>query len=336
MKQPFNFSVICPIVTIILLISCSKPESFEEEANLEMETFSIPQEQSATDNENEGGYSEVSTKSIWSYLKDDPDYSILTEAIEQIGYEQALDNPGSFTFFAPDNAAFNSYLNANNVSSVKNMNTTFLTSLLKMHMFSGEERMEYFPGTYFKTLSEEFVSRVNIDIFLQQKDGKLMINDQASVVQKNIKVGNGILNKTDAVIQPVSLKRLIELDPALAGLKSMLDAISADMGKELNDLEKDFTIFAPINESLENTETTQEETMSCLKYHILKDHIIRYEKFNTGQSLTTWEGSNLTVNHESQVYLIDEASNVAEIETANIAAWNGLIHIVDGVFELND
>ena len=101
-----------------------------------------------------------------------------------------------------------------------------------------------------------------------------------------------------------------------------------------------YTVFAPTNEAFaalpagtldtllkpENKATLQ----SILTYHVVAGSV--YAKDVKPGMVTTANGAKFTVSVDgSSIYLIDDKGNKAKIVTTDIAASNGVIHVINAV-----
>ncbi|OMP31015.1 fasciclin domain-containing protein [Mangrovimonas sp. DI 80] len=107
-----------------------------------------------------------------------------------------------------------------------------------------------------------------------------------------------------------------------------------------------FTVFAPTNDafsdllgSLDNfnslsdfdTEEERELLGTILQYHVIAGAAAMSSDLSDGQTITTLQGENITVNIDGGVSISDATSTEANVTTANVEATNGVIHIIDKV-----
>ena len=100
------------------------------------------------------------------------------------------------------------------------------------------------------------------------------------------------------------------------------------------------TVFAPTNEAfglllsgaIDNLlQDPFGQLTETLKYHVVPGEVMAAELVN-GQALMTVHGSELTEQVTGdQVTLVDAAGNSANVITGDVAASNGVIHIIDAV-----
>ena len=74
---------------------------------------------------------------IAGFVAANPDYSSLLSALERAGLVATLDGTADFTVFAPNNTAFEAFLNANGFASLNDVPLDVLTNLLLNHVEAG-------------------------------------------------------------------------------------------------------------------------------------------------------------------------------------------------------
>lgn len=120
-------------------------------------------------------------------------------------------------------------------------------------------------------------------------------------------------------------------NPQLSQLVQALEA--AGLTSALQDAGP-LTVFAPNNEafaSLDQADLTElltnpQQLGDILRYHVVEGAVTSSD-LEDGQTLTTLEGSDLTVSVDGSTVMVDGA----EVVEPDIEAGNGVIHIIDGV-----
>jgi uncharacterized surface protein with fasciclin (FAS1) repeats len=101
-----------------------------------------------------------------------------------------------------------------------------------------------------------------------------------------------------------------------------------------------FTVFAPTNEAFAALPAGTLDTLlkpenratlsSILTYHVVSGSV--YAKDVKAGSVTTVNGAKFTVSvNNGSVYLTDDKGSMAKIVTTDIAASNGVIHVINAV-----
>ncbi len=125
------------------------------------------------------------------------DHTTLVAAIKQAELVDALSNAGPFTVFAPTNEAF-AKLPAGTVESLmKPDKKADLQNILQYHVMTSSLK-----STFFKDgMAMGMVNGANITF--QVKDGKVMINNTATILA-SVPASNGTIHVIDAVLLPPS------------------------------------------------------------------------------------------------------------------------------------
>ncbi len=127
-----------------------------------------------------------------------PQLTTLVAAVQAAGLVDTLNGPGPFTIFAPVNSAF-AKLPAGTVESlVKPENKAKLTSILTLHVISGQKlsAADLVKGGSFKS-----VNGANVTV-KAGTGSTLMINGQAMTVLADVQVANGTVHLIDSVLLP--------------------------------------------------------------------------------------------------------------------------------------
>lgn len=102
-----------------------------------------------------------------------------------------------------------------------------------------------------------------------------------------------------------------------------------------------FTVFAPTNDAFaalpEGTldslllPENVEQLKSILTYHVVSGKVLAQD-LTDGQVITTVQGEKLTVSlMDGNAYLTDATGNKVMVETADVDADNGVVHVINGV-----
>lgn len=122
---------------------------------------------------------------------------------------------------------------------------------------------------------------------------------------------------------------------------------AADLAETLSG-DGPFTVFAPTNAAFEALPAGTVETLlkeenkdalsMVLTYHVVSGKVkagdlVKKIRQNDGEAtITTVEGTELTATiKDGDVVLEDKAGNMIKVVNTNIAASNGVIHVIDGV-----
>ena len=134
--------------------------------------------------------------SVVSHALNNPDFSILVQALVKANLTEALGQPGPFTVFAPTNAAFNALFATLGVSGINDLTAEALTPILLYHVVSGNVRSNQVSSGNVPTLKEG--SSLNIAV----TGTSVKINGSSNVVAVDVQGTNGVIHAIDAVLLP--------------------------------------------------------------------------------------------------------------------------------------
>jgi uncharacterized surface protein with fasciclin (FAS1) repeats len=138
-----------------------------------------------------------SAKDVVKVAAGSKDHTTLVAAVKQADLVNALSNAGPFTVFAPTNAAFEKLPKGTVEDLMKPENKEKLQDILQYHVYVGSLKTDMMQDG--QTLNQ--VNSGNISI--SKKDGKVMINNAATIVA-SIPASNGIIHVIDEVLIPPS------------------------------------------------------------------------------------------------------------------------------------
>jgi len=136
---------------------------------------------------------------------------------------------------------------------------------------------------------------------------------------------------------PAAPGTIVDIAAGSKDLTTLVAALKAgSLIDTLNSTYSTFTVFAPTNEAFANLPAgvltnlllpqNKEKLVDVLTYHVVKGKYLAGNLTN-GETLTTIEGKKVTVTLSAQGVQI----NKANVLTADVAACNGVVHIIGGV-----
>ena len=172
---------------ILVLISCNGPVKQDQSVTATAATEPKAGQSAVEDNE--------SMKDVVKVAIGSKDHTTLVAAVKQAELVDALSNAGPFTVFAPTNEAF-AKLPAGTVEGLmKPDKKAALQNILQYHVTTSALKTSFFKDGM-------TLGMVNGDnIKLQVKDGKVMINNTATIIA-SVPASNGIVLVIDAVLLP--------------------------------------------------------------------------------------------------------------------------------------
>lgn len=142
---------------------------------------------------------EATNKSILTYLKNNPSYSILVRALDTTKLSAVLNLYGTMTLFAPTDAAFKKYFDRKKISGLSQMNLDTLTKLLKYHVYARQyESGSFLSGSLPAPTVEGSYIRMDISKGLKN----VILNNSVKVDTLNIPATNGVIHSIDDVLEP--------------------------------------------------------------------------------------------------------------------------------------
>ena len=321
-------------------------------------------------NDDDNSLPPVNQSTIAELTTDTQNLSSLLAALQTadlndgIDLVNTLDNPeGTFTVFAPTNEAFQDlFSRLDGFESLNDFNTpetrALLATILTYHVVATTAfSTDLSDGQNVETVQGENIT-VAIDggIFIQ--DGTLTA---AEVVTPDIEATNGVVHIIDKVLLPPSLvaqlradgifqESIVELalqNEALSSLVAAIQAADGDLADVLSG-EGPFTVFAPTNDAFAAFlgDTPLSQVPTDVLQQILLNHVVsgRFasDDFTSGYINTL---STAGIGDRNLSLLVDVGDEIslngglasgigATVDTPNVNALNGIIHVIDGVLDL--
>lgn len=269
----------------------------------------------------------VLSEGIYQWLDASAQHNYITIAMDYLGLEDAFSAIGAGTVFAPTDAAFLTYADANDLSIIDIVyNPDFMDALLR-HSIGGsamtsEELLD--AGSVLADSGDElFISVLGESVFV----------NTAEVTNADNLTQNGLVHVVNEVIMPTYfLSDAIE-DAGLTLLDTLLTltGIMDELSVPAN-----YTVFAPTDSAitafLEAEELTLDELLldvdglsEGLLLHVVGD-LLGSSDLADGDLLVTLAGAPVLVE------VSDASVNVggATVIEADISADNGILHIMGG------
>jgi uncharacterized surface protein with fasciclin (FAS1) repeats len=305
---------------------------------------------------------------ITAYLETNADnYSTLLEILDITGFGPVLNAYGHYTFFAPDNNAFSEYLHAYGYTSVDEFDVSFLKTLVKYHLISNEIETSYLPNG---VLSDTTYTGDNL-VFAFGEGGlsNITINGKSQIIERDIQVANGFINRVNKVIDPVFLSVFDQLEAneensifsqALSetGLSDTLKQIYVPLGNEIN-VKTRFTVFCESDAVFHDAGIVSFEDLKArysnsdnlrdpenglnrfMGYHILPGtyFLNELDSFNyatlaDNKLINVKLTGDILLNSHSEQGLPGESFSRVIRDISNKAARNGVLHSIDKVLEI--
>merc|ERR1719384_204508 len=256
-------------------------------------------------------------KSIVEIVTDRDDLTTLSSALSTANLIDTLNGDGPFTVFGPTNDAFDAITVPTDI--------TTLTNILTYHVVDGDVlSTDLSNGLVVDTLNGDtitvFISEDGV--FFYDSNGRI-----SQVIDADLKGSNGVVHVVNSVLLPDGLLTdILSNIPFLSTLNAALIANGLD--QVLSAPDGNFTMFAPTNDAIDAF--TGNITSNVLLYHVLTDIYLSDDIPNKPTEVTTASGEILTVvKMDNEVFITDAVGRIAQVSVANVAAKNGVVHIID-------
>ena len=288
------------------------------------------------------------TNTIVDFVSNSPDYSILLEALQLSNgnLPDVLAGEGPFTVFAPNNAAFATFLSDNNFSALNDIPTDVLTQVLLNHVVSGNAVSSSLETGYsVNSLSTATPNENNMSLYINTTNG-VVINGVSTVTTADVSADNGTIHAVDAVIGLPTVVTFALADPNFSVLVTTLTRsdLTFDFVGTLSTpngtAPAPFTVFAPINAAfidlleelgVDSLDDIDEPTLKgTLEMHAVAGANVLAAGLSDGMTIGTL-GGNITANVTGGATLTDANDRVSDIIAVDVQASNGVIHAIDKV-----
>ena len=269
------------------------------------------------------------TKDIPTNASETGIHDSLVAALTQAGLVETLSGDGPFTVFAPTDQAFTDA--GIDLASFDNdeANAT-LVDILTYHVLNGAVD----SASVTDGLSVEALNGDNLDFAVV--NGTVLVND-ATVITADVVSSNGVIHVIDKVLLPPADE--LEDIPTVAsstGVHGVLvDAvIQAGLLATLSG-EGPYTVFAPTDQAFTDAgislsdfdgEEGAAALANVLAYHVTTGSVLSGD-LSDGQMVTMLNQQQVRIGVTSAGVLINDAT----VTLADVAASNGVIHVIDKV-----
>ena len=272
--------------------------------------------------------------SIYDWIDASSSHNYIKIAIDNSDLTGMFDALGAMTFFAPNDAAFIDFADANDITIYDILYSPDLSSILMDHLIS--ESLMY-AGDLLDSGSATAESGTELYVFADAS-GSALVNE-APILSTDIMTHNGLVHSIGGIIQPLNLLS----DVLQAQGLTLLDTLLTESGLNpaINFSGSEYTLFAPTDSAIISFMTENEATLEdllvdpdglteALLYHTTAG--IAYASDLTDGMQITMNSSpdeTTTVSFTGDSILINESMVIA----ADIEVFQGLIHIIDRVLE---
>ena len=255
----------------------------------------------------------------------------LVAALSHAGLVETLQGEGPFTVFAPTDAAFEAAgIDLSNFDNDE-ANAT-LTDILTYHVYAGSVAAADVTDGMVAAMVNGDDATFTVD------NGSVMIND-ANVTSADVLASNGIIHVIDKVLMPPVDEPVLEDIATVATNTGVHDSLVAALAHAglVATLQGDgpFTVFAPTDAAFEaagidlstyDNDEANATLTDILTYHVYAGSVAAAD-VTDGMVATMVNGDNATFTVDNGTVMVGDAT----VTTADVAASNGVIHVIDKV-----
>ena len=293
--------------------------------------------------------------SIAGIASRDANLSVLVKALTKTDLATTVAGSGSFTVFAPTNAAFAKInITAASIDALTPAQIPAFKQIVLNHVSAGaKSSTQLVDKAYIKTLATFSTTTNALSMFVDKTSG-VKLNGLATVTTANILATNGVIHVVDEVLVLPTIVSHAVANPALDTLQAVVtSAAGGAFGDQtailaaLNSATASapFTVFAPTNAAFTAATTgtgfavgaTPAQVSNVLKYHVVAGANVLAGSLTEGQVVTTALSQTFSVTLVGGAQITDKSTPTgavkAKIIITDIQASNGVVHAVDKVLQ---
>lgn len=255
-------------------------------------------------------------------------FTTLVAAVDAAGLTDTLNSKGSYTVFAPTDAAFKQLPDGTVETLLKTENKETLKGILLYHVVPG-----HFHATdVVKMPSLVTANGQRLDVAMSEKGATI---DGANIVITDIETSNGIIHVIDAVVLPSS-KTIPQTAKETGKFSTLLAAAEAAGLVKALSADGPITVFAPTDEAFAKLPAGTVETLlkpenkamlaEVLTYHVVPGRIYSDAALKAGTAKTL-NGATASINARKEGVFVNNSQVIA----ADLDTSNGVIHVIDSV-----
>lgn len=279
---------------------------------------------------------------ITGIAKSNSNFTILSQALVKAELTETLQGTaGTFTVFAPTDAAFTSFLKTTPYATINDVPKETLTQILLNHVVSGKVKSTDLVTGYLKTLAKSTTSGMNTMSMYVDLTSGVKINGVAKVTSADVIATNGVIHIIDAVI---NLPTIVTHATANVKFTSLVGALTkAGQPNFVSILSGagPFTVFAPTNDAFAafNIElapggvaaVSDSNLTKVLQYHVVNGNILA-ASLTEGQIVSTLQiPQTFKVQLAGGAKIKDVNNRISPIAATDVQCSNGVIHVINNV-----
>jgi uncharacterized surface protein with fasciclin (FAS1) repeats len=260
-------------------------------------------------------------------------FTKLVAAVQAADLVATLKGPGPFTVFAPTDAAFAKLPAGALDDLLKPENKAKLQSVLTYHVVPGKVlAADVVKLTKAKTVQGS-------DVTITVTGSTVKIND-ATVVMTDVLASNGVIHVIDAVLLPpapaAATKDIVDTAVAAGSFTKLVAAVqAADLVATLKG-PGPFTVFAPTDAAFAKLPAgalddllkpaNKAKLQAVLTYHVVAGKVLAADVVKLTKAKTV-QGADVAITVNGTNVKINDANVIM----TDVAASNGVIHVIDAV-----
>jgi len=261
----------------------------------------------------------------------DENFTTLVSALEQTNLTGVLSGTGTFTVFAPTNAAFDALGIDLSTLSDEALTEVLLYHVLGSTVMSGDIAS---GQTYVSTAAQTGPGNTALSLLVEGGNG-VVLNGSAQVTTADLEASNGVIHVINEVLLPLDVVGHAAANNNFTSLVGALDAAEGDLVTTLQG-DGPFTVFAPLNTAFDAISSvtatlSPTELANVLTYHVVSPANVLSSTLTDGQVVDALNGDSFTINIGSAVTITDASSNDVGIVIVDVQGTNGVIHVLDAV-----
>lgn len=300
---------------------------------------------------NDDNDSTPAPKTITQIAQGNADLSLLVQALTKAGLAETLNDAGTYTVFAPNNAAFTSF--GITSSAIEALSTPAeiegLRNVLLNHVIASKLLASQLTTGYKKTLAVSAADAPTgkIDIYINTTSG-VKLNGGANVITPNVNASNGVVHIVDKVIELPTIVTFVGADPNFSSLLAALtrpDQLDEGFTTLLSGTTSSpFTVFAPTNAAFSSlltelgpgttlTNIPEQTLTKTLKYHVKAGVNVLSSDLSNNLPVSTFLGQDFTIEilPTTGAQIRDASNRVSKIVDVDVQSNNGVVHVIDKV-----
>ncbi len=271
------------------------------------------------------------TQNIVQLAQGNPNLSTLVAALVKFpDLVTTLSGTGTFTVFAPTNAAFTNLLGVIGQTSLDAVPESVLRKILEYHVVaSAAVSSTQLTNGSVNTVANEPI-QVNVS-------SGVVLNGNSTVTTADVEATNGIVHVVNAVLVNPSILPIVNtvVEPAYFNKDfSTLTAavVQAGLLNALIDPNANLTVFAPNNAAftaagITSLPTDNDALADILKYHVLPTEVLAASLPSGSASIETLLGKDfyLSNNGSAGVFI----NGKTQVTATDVQANNGVVHVIN-------